>query len=112
MYVCISLPWQVSRLKRQVADLTATNETLMDENARLRISRPRAVSPLQAPKMDGGAYSAVGSTLTAAFSNSPRLIAADPYTIAPSRSALTDAYDPSTRPATSSLSFSAAMPRY
>ena len=83
----------------------------MDENARLRISRPRAASPMQAPKMDG-AYSAVGSTLTAAFSNSPRLITADPYTVAPSRSALNDAYNPSTRPATSSLSFSAALPRY
>lgn len=34
---------QVSRLKRQVADLAATNESLMDENARMRIGRGRAI---------------------------------------------------------------------
>ncbi|XP_067933540.1 zinc finger CCCH domain-containing protein 10-like [Watersipora subatra] len=39
---------QVGRLKRQIADFAATNESLMDENARLRleVDRKRAAAPI------------------------------------------------------------------
>lgn len=40
--VCACL--QVSRLKRQIADFAATNESLMAENARFRIDRTRMPS--------------------------------------------------------------------
>lgn len=40
---------RVEELKKQVADLTATNEVLLEQNARLRVAKTAAVSAVQLP---------------------------------------------------------------
>nr|KAG5705175.1 hypothetical protein BaRGS_030892 [Batillaria attramentaria] len=40
---------RVEELKKQVADLTATNEVLLEQNARLRVAKTSAVSAVQVP---------------------------------------------------------------
>lgn len=77
------LSHQVSRLKRQIADFAATNESLMDENARLRVERSRAVQT-SAASLPGPIYESA-RTITESVVTQPRAL--PDYTLTQPRSA-------------------------
>lgn len=94
-----------------MADLTATNEMLMDENARLQVVRhPRVLSPRPVAKIDS-AYSSVRDPVPYSSSLPRAVAAADMYSVAPSHTPMANSYSDSTRSTASGVVYALSMPR-